>query len=102
MDNGGRSLNRNHLNSIVRPRIRGCPLLPCAAVLNGRRAAGADTEKVYVQEAITRVNLAFDGQLPRRPLGKKIYVPGPNDKIAKRPAHFGEENGDIPSLDFLH
>lgn len=60
----------------------------CAAVLNKRRAAGSDIDEQYLKEAQKRVNLAFDGLLPRRPLGKKVYVPGPNDKIARRPAHF--------------
>lgn len=101
MDNRGRSLNRNHLNSIVRPRIRGYPLLPCAAVLNGRRAAGADLDKAYLIAARERINLAFDGLLPRRPLGKKIYIPGPNDKIARRPADWDSQSGDASSPDSL-
>lgn len=73
----------------------------CAAVLNGRRAAGADIDKQYLKEAKDRINLAFEGELPRRPLGKKVYVPGPNDKIAKRPAHFGPANGEAPSFELF-
>ena len=73
----------------------------CAAVLNYRRAAGSDVSKEYLQVARDRVNLAFEGLLPRRPLGKKIYVPGPNDKIARRPSNFGPQNGETPDLDAL-
>jgi hypothetical protein len=35
--------------------------------------------------------------LPRRPLGKSVYVPGPNDKITKRPRELGRMNADAPS-----
>ena len=73
----------------------------CAAVLNRRRAAGADIDAKYLKEAEFRLNLAFDGTLPRRPLGKKVYVPGPNDKIARRPPHFAAGDENIPIVDGL-
>jgi len=57
----------------------------CAAVLHKRRAAGADLSKEYLEIAKQRVELAMQGKLPRRPLGKLVYVPNPNDKITKRP-----------------
>ena len=59
----------------------------CAAVLHGRRAAGADCVPEYLQIARERIKLALEGRLRRRPLGQKIYQPGPNDRIAQRPAH---------------
>lgn len=66
----------------------------CAAVLHGRRAAGADLSRDYLQIAKQRLALAFAGKLPRRPLGRPVYVPGPNDKIAKRPVQHGAPLGD--------
>lgn len=69
----------------------------CAAVLHKRRAAGADLSREYLTIASQRIELASKGALPRRPLGKQVYVPGPNDKIAKRPRELGEsQNGDHP------
>lgn len=57
----------------------------CAAILHGRRAAGADIVSEYLSIARERVGLAFEGSLRRRPLGRPIYQPGPNDRIAHRP-----------------
>jgi adenine-specific DNA-methyltransferase len=88
-------------NDLVIDPYMGVGSTACAAVLNGRRAAGADIDKAYLITAAERINLAFDGLLPRRPLGKKIYVPGPNDKIARRPADWGPQSCDPPKLDSL-
>ncbi len=66
----------------------------CAAVIHKRRAAGADLSLEYLAIAEKRVQLALQGKLPRRPLGKQIYVPGPNDKIAKRPIEFVFPSGN--------
>lgn len=68
----------------------------CAAVIQGRRVAGADLSEKYLGIARGRIQLASKALLPRRPLGKEVYVPGPNDKIAKRPAEFGQ-NGHTNS-----
>ncbi len=69
----------------------------CAAVLHNRRAAGADLSSHYLRIARERVQLVLQGCLPRRPLGKQVYIPGPNDKIAKRPRELGPMNGDASS-----
>ena len=66
----------------------------CAAVLNGRRAAGADLSRDYLQVARQRVALALANKLPRRPRGRPIYMPGQNDKIAKRPVQLDQPFGD--------
>lgn len=69
----------------------------CAAVMHKRRGAGADLSKEYLDIAKQRIELAIQGRLPRRPLGKLVYVPGPNDKIAKRPKELGQPaNGHHP------
>jgi hypothetical protein len=64
--------------------------------------AGADLSLEYLDVARQRIHLASQGALPRRPLGKEIYEPGPNDTIAKRPAELGKpKNGHhIPVSDF--
>jgi len=56
----------------------------CAALLHGRRAAGADCVPEYLSIARERVKLVINGKLKRRPLGRPIYQPGPNDRIAQR------------------
>jgi hypothetical protein len=58
-------------------------------------------DKSYLAEAKARVSLAFNGLLPRRPLGRKVYVPGLNYKIAQRPAHFGLTTQSAPSLEMF-
>ncbi len=65
----------------------------CAAVLHQRRAAGADLNVDYLNIASQRVELAVQRRLPRRPLGKLVYVPGPNDKIAQRPNNLPGRDG---------
>ncbi len=60
----------------------------CAAVLHGRRAAGADTCEEYVETAKRRLHQALNGTLKRRPLGKPVYEPGSNCKIARLPEGF--------------
>lgn len=47
----------------------------CAAVLHGRRAAGADVVAEYVEIARERVQLASEGKLRTRPMGRPVYVP---------------------------
>jgi adenine-specific DNA-methyltransferase len=72
---------------VVDPYI-GVGSTACAALIHKRRVAGADLNAEYLSIAKQRVELAMQGRLPRRPLGKSVYVPGPNDKVAKRPTHW--------------
>ena len=74
--------NENDL--VVDPYI-GVGSAACAAVLHGRRAAGADTALEYLKIAKQRVGLALAGKLPRRPLDRPVYVPRPTDRIAQMP-----------------
>ena len=55
----------------------------CAAIKHGRRAAGAELVQEYVDVARERVIAAHNGTLKTRPMGKPVYVPGPNCKVAK-------------------
>jgi len=70
---------------IVDPYI-GVASAACAALLHGRRTAGAEIVPEYVRIAKDRIRHAFEGRLRRRPLGRPIYQPSPTDKIAQRPA----------------
>ncbi len=57
----------------------------CAAVMHNRRAAGADTVGEYLEIARRRIELAFLGKLPVRPLGRPVYQPDPRTAVARRP-----------------
>jgi hypothetical protein len=50
----------------------------------------------YLELAKHRIELVARGRLPRRPLGKLVYVPNPGDTITKRPKELGEANGRHP------
>jgi adenine-specific DNA-methyltransferase len=69
---------------VVDPYI-GVGSAACAALLHKRHAAGSDLSAEYLKIARERSEMAVKGVLPRRPLGKAVYVPGPNDKIAQHP-----------------
>lgn len=55
-----------------------------AAVLNGRRAAGADIEASYVTTARDRLGRALAGTLKVRPRTRPIYVPPNGLAVAQR------------------
>lgn len=80
---------------VVDPYI-GVGSAACAAVFHHRRAAGADLSAEYLNVARERIQLALEGRLPRRALGKSVYVPG-KESIAQRPAEFGPSKGNITS-----
>lgn len=63
----------------------------CAAAIHGRRAAGSDTSAEYISIARERVRLALAGKLRRRPLGRPVYQPRPNDRITHRPTSWTEK-----------
>lgn len=50
-----------------------------------RKGIGIDKEKAYMDIAYERVVSALEGNLKRRPLGKPIYKPSGNEKVAQRP-----------------
>lgn len=57
----------------------------CAAVRQRRRGAGAEIVDDYIKVGAQRVRAAFDGLLKVRPLGKEVYKPGKNCKVAMHP-----------------
>lgn len=56
-----------------------------AAVLNGRRGAGAEVMGEYVSIAAERIRAAADGSLPMRPRNRPIYVPPADSALVQRP-----------------
>jgi adenine-specific DNA-methyltransferase len=63
----------------------------CAAVMHGRRAAGADTVEEYVETARQRVRDAFRGTLRVRPMGRPVYEPTATTAVARNPWGNGAE-----------
>lgn len=57
-----------------------------AAVLHGRRAAGADIQERYLQIARQRIMDAVRGCLKRRPLGAPVYEPKPGTSLTTGPS----------------
>jgi adenine-specific DNA-methyltransferase len=55
-----------------------------AAVINGRRAAGAEIVKHYYKQAIDRIKKALVGELGIRP-DKPVYKPPQNSKLTTNP-----------------
>lgn len=60
-----------------------------AAVLHGRRGAGADIVAEYVEVGRQRVDLARAGLLRTRPMGRPVYEPSDGMRISQRPPEFG-------------
>ncbi len=70
----------------------------CAAILNKRRAAGANLYADYLRIARERILLASKGALRRRPLGRPVYQPKPSDRIAQMPSHWRRSQSNQPRL----
>jgi adenine-specific DNA-methyltransferase len=62
----------------------------CAAILHGRRAAGAEVVPEYVTITKERLELAARGALKTRPLTRPVHEPDPNSALARR-------DGEAPS-----
>jgi adenine-specific DNA-methyltransferase len=61
-----------------------------AAALNECRYIGAETSEEYQQIARERLISAYKGTIRVRPVEKPIYIAGPRDLVAQRPAEFME------------
>jgi adenine-specific DNA-methyltransferase len=59
-----------------------------ASLLNGRRVAGAELVREYVEIARKRAAQAVKGTLRFRPISKPVYIPTPNTKLTTPPPHF--------------
>src|SRR5262249_12053507 len=56
----------------------------CAAVLHGRRAAGAELVADYVAIARERIMLAATGRLQTRPRHRPVHQPSPGSALSRR------------------
>ncbi len=56
-----------------------------AAIKNGRKAAGCDKEKGYIEIAEKRIDDYFSGNLKTRPIGKPIFIPTGQEKVSQIP-----------------
>jgi adenine-specific DNA-methyltransferase len=56
----------------------------CAAILHGRRTAGAEIVDDYVRIARHRVQLAMRRELKTRPMGRPIHEPNPSSSLLRR------------------
>jgi len=59
-----------------------------AALLCGRRAAGADTESRYIEIARERTLAAAEGSLRYRPMNKPVYTPTGSERVSQRPSEW--------------
>jgi adenine-specific DNA-methyltransferase len=56
----------------------------CAAVLHGRRSAGAEIVAEYVQVARQRIHLAKQRELKTRPMHRPVHQPSPRSALLRR------------------
>ena len=68
---------------VVDPFI-GVGTTACAAVLHGRRAAGADVQGAYLRIARRRLELAAAGALRTRPMDRPVHRPRPGSALTRR------------------
>src|SRR5574341_764824 len=68
-----------------------------AAVLHGRRAAGADTEIRYLEIARERVEMAWTGTLKTRPMNQPLFEPSGNMSVARIPEEWRTDK-ELPEL----
>lgn len=71
-----------------------------AAVMHGRRGAGADIIAEYVEIGRQRVNLAHAGLLRTRPMDRPVYSPSGRERVAQAPwKPDGQQNDAGQQLD---
>jgi adenine-specific DNA-methyltransferase len=56
-----------------------------AAAMHGRRSLGSEKEREYHEIALQRLHALRNGTLRLRPLGKSVYAPTGNEKVATIP-----------------
>jgi adenine-specific DNA-methyltransferase len=90
------ALALTHQGDLVVDPYIGVGTSAVAALLTGRRAAGADTEGRYLEIARERLRKASQGTLKIRPLNRPVYKPNPRAAIARRPDEWEEPQGAEP------
>jgi adenine-specific DNA-methyltransferase len=56
-----------------------------AAAMHGRRSMGSEKERTYHRIAIARLKALRNGSLKLRPMGRPVYAPTGNEKVATIP-----------------
>ncbi len=77
-------------NDIVFDPFAGVGSSVLAALKNNRRAYGTEWEQKYIDIGMKRIQQLERDELLTRPIYQKIWEPGASDKIAQRPAEWGE------------
>jgi adenine-specific DNA-methyltransferase len=94
-------LSLTHPGDLVVDPYMGVGTTAVAAVRHGRRTAGADTVRDYLDIARQRIELASLGLLKTRPMNKPVYEPPQNSSLVRRPTngqlHLDHVNGDQPN-----
>lgn len=62
-----------------------------ASLMHYRRTMGCEKESKYVSITKQRIRKFFQGTLPYRRLGKPIHKPSGNEKVAKRPSEWDNQ-----------
>lgn len=75
-------------NGLVLDPFSGVSSTGVAALQENRRFIGAELEDSYIAIAEKRLQETMSGTIKVRPLDREIYIPKPNEKVAKKPEHF--------------
>lgn len=86
-------LSMTNKNDLVFDPFMGVGTTAVAAIINDRRAAGAEYVKHYYDLAIERVKKAFAGELKIR-LDKPVYKPSKNSSLTTNPWENGDQKTD--------
>ncbi len=78
-------LSMTHRDGLVIDPFMGAGSTAVAAVIHGRRSAGAEVVPRYHELAIKRVKLAAEGRLRTRPMGKPVHQPTGREKVTQNP-----------------
>lgn len=79
-------------NGLVFDPFAGVASAGVAALLARRRFLGSEVDGEYVIIAQDRLKKALNGTAKIRPADREIYVPGPNESVAKRPRNFSNSH----------
>lgn len=74
--------------SIVFDPFCGVASTGVAAVMEGRRFLGAETDKHYVKTGVERILGLSDGRTKTRPIERPVLMPSLTDPLAVAPEHF--------------
>jgi len=64
-----------------------------AAMQHHRNAIGIDRDARYIELARERLKLLAQNELPRRPLGKPLYIDNQNSRVSKPPSEWLTDPG---------